>query len=87
MDIVKSLKEYNLNITVFDPWANPDAVKHEYDLEVVNKLPKNEKFDAAIIAVAHREFVGLDITSVLKPLHVIFDVKVTRSASEVDARL
>lgn len=87
VDIVKSLKEYNLNITVFDPWANPDAVKHEYDLEVVNKLPKNEKFDAAIIAVAHREFVGLDITSVLKPLHVIFDVKVTRSASEVDARL
>lgn len=87
VDIVKSLKEYNLNITVFDPWANPDAVKHEYDLEVVNKIPKNEKFDAAIIAVAHREFVGLDITSVLKPLHVIFDVKVTRSASEVDARL
>lgn len=87
VDIVKSLKEYNLNITVFDPWANPDAVKHEYDLEVVNKLPKNEKFDAAIIAVAHREFVGLDITSVLKPIHVIFDVKVTRPASEVDARL
>ena len=87
VDIVKALKEYNLNITIFDPWANPQAVKHEYGLEVVNNLPTKEKFDAAILAVAHREFTNLDITSVLKPTHVIFDVKATRAAVEVDARL
>ena len=87
VDIVKALKEYNLNITIFDPWANPQAVKHEYGLEVVNNLPTKEKFDAAILAVAHREFTNLDITSVLKPNHVIFDVKATRAAVEVDARL
>lgn len=87
VDIVKALEEYNLNITIFDPWANPQAVKHEYGLEVVNKLPTEEKFDAAILAVAHREFADLDITSVLKPTHVIFDVKATRAAVEVDARL
>ena len=87
VDIVKSLEEYNLNITIFDPWANPQSVKHEYGLEVVNKLPTEEKFDAAILAVAHREFADLDITSVLKPTHVIFDVKATRAAVEVDARL
>lgn len=87
VDIVKALKEYNLNITIFDPWANPVAVKREYGLEVVNKLPSDEKFDAAIAAVAHREFEGIDIASVLKPKHVIFDVKATRPRTECDARL
>lgn len=87
VDIVKALQEYNLNITIYDPWANPAAVKHEYGLEVVNELPKDEKFDAAIAAVAHREFNDLDITTVLKPNHVIFDVKSTRKVSEIDERL
>lgn len=87
VDIVKALKEYNLNITIFDPWANPAAVKREYGLDVVNKLPTDEKFDAAIAAVAHKEFEAMDFTSVLKPTHIIFDVKATRNRSEVDARL
>ena len=87
VDIVKALKEYNLNITIFDPWANPAAVKHEYGLEVVNELPEHEKFDAAIVAVAHREFEGIDVKSVLKPQHVIFDVKATLQTSEIDERL
>ena len=87
VDIYKVLKEYNLNITVFDPWANPTAVKREYGIDVVNELPKGEKFDAAIAAVAHREFEGIDITSVLKPNHVIFDVKATRNRNDIDGRL
>lgn len=87
VDIVKALKEYNLNITIFDPWANPAAVKREYGLDVVNELPTEEKFDAAIAAVAHREFDSMDITSVLKPKHVIFDVKSRRPFIEVDGRL
>ena len=87
VDIVRALKEYNLNVTIFDPWANPAAVKCEYGLDVVNELPRDEKFDAAIAAVAHREFEGLDISALLKPRHVIFDVKATRPRSTVDARL
>ena len=87
VDIVKALKEYNLNITIFDPWANPVAVKHEYGLEVVNEFPKDEKFDAAIVAVAHHEFEAIDVKSVLKQPHIIFDVKATRSHNEVDSRL
>ena len=87
VDIVKALKEYNLTVTIYDPWANPAAVRREYDLEVVNKLPEGEKFDAAIAAVAHREFQGLDIEKLLKPNHVIFDIKATCPRSAVDARL
>lgn len=87
VDIVKALKEYNLNITIYDPWANPAAVEREYGLTVVNELPVGQKFDAAIAAVAHREFEGLDISALLKPKHVIFDVKATRPRHECDGRL
>ena len=72
IDIYKALKEYNLNITVYDPWANPAIVEREYGIKV-NEL--EEKFDAAITAVAHKKFEGLDIPALLKEKHVIFDVK------------
>ena len=87
VDIVRALREYNLAITLYDPWANPEAVKREYGLTVVNHLPTDEKFDAAIAAVAHKEFEGLNLTTVLKPLHVVFDVKASISDGRVDGRL
>lgn len=87
IDIYKALKEYNVNITVYDPWANPEAVRREYGIEVTNELPIGEKFDAAIAAVAHHEFEDIDITTVLNSNHVIFDVKATRPRAEVDGRL
>lgn len=86
IDIIKTLKEYNLNITIYDPWANPQEVKHEYGVEVVNELPK-EKFDTAILAVAHKEFKNLDIQTLLNPNHVIFDVKSFLPKEIVDGRL
>ena len=86
IDIYRALQEYNVEITVFDPWANPDIVRREYGIEVVNELPQ-VKFDAAVAAVAHQKFNGLDVTSLLKPDHVIFDVKGTLDRGIVDGRL
>ena len=86
IDIYKALQEYNLNITVYDPWANPAIVEHEYGIKVVNELP-SQKFDAAIAAVAHKKFDGLDVTALLKEKHIIFDVKCTLDRSIVDGRL
>ena len=86
IDIVNALKEYNLNITIYDPWANPAIAKHEYGIEIINELPK-EKFDSVIAAVAHKEFVELDVTSFLKEKHVIFDVKGFLKRNIVDGRL
>ncbi len=86
VDIVKSLKEYNLNITIYDPWANPAIAEHEYGLVVTNELP-TEKFDAAIMAVAHNEFKDLDITSLVKDESVIYDVKGILPRDVVDGRL
>lgn len=70
IDIYKALKEYNLNVTVYDPWANLAIAEHEYGIKVVNELSTN-KFDAAIAAVAHKEFEGIDVPSLLKENHVI----------------
>ena len=86
IDIYKALKEYNVNITVYDPWANPAIAKHEYGIDIVNELP-TEKFDACVAAVAHKEFAGLDVPSLLKEKHVIFDVKCTLDRNIVDGRL
>src|SRR5574344_2130653 len=74
IDIYHALAQYNLNIKVYDPWANPAVVKREYGIEVTNVLPK-EKYDAVILAVAHNEFKQLDITSLIKNNAVVYDVK------------
>lgn len=87
VDIVRALQEYNLNITIYDPWANPAIAKREYGLDVVNELPAVAKFDACIAAVAHKKFEGFDLAAHLNPAHVIFDVKATLPRATVDGRL
>lgn len=86
VDIVKALKEYNLNITIYDPWATPAVAMHEYGLEVINELP-TAKFDAAIMAVAHNELKNLDVKSFVKDNSVIYDVKGILPKELVDGRL
>lgn len=86
IDIYRALEEYNVNITIYDPWADKDAAYREYGIEVVNDLPEG-RFDAAIAAVAHNEFDGLDIPALLNDAHVIFDVKGKIDKSIVDGRL
>ena len=86
IDIYRALKEYNLNITVYDPWANAAVAKHEYGIDITNELPTG-KFNAAIAAVAHKEFEGLDVASLLNVNHVIYDVKWTLNPEIVDGRL
>lgn len=87
IDIYRALQDYNVDITVYDPWANPEAVRREYGIDVTNELPAGEKFDACIAAVAHKKFEGLDIASLLNEPHVIFDVKATLNPQEIDSRL
>ena len=74
VDVVYGLKDYGVNATVYDPWANPAEVAHEYGLKTLNELPK-QKFDAIVLTVAHNEFKKLDLQSLLKSPGVIYDVK------------
>ena len=87
IDIYNALREYNVHITVYDPWANPDIVMREYGISVTNQHPLDKKFDAAIIAVAHEQFIGFDVKTLLNAQHVIFDVKAIFEKNVVDGRL
>ena len=86
IDIYHSLEEYNVNITVFDPWAEPSIVEQEYGISVTNELP-NENFDSIVLAVAHDKFKDIDICSWAKDKSVIFDVKSILPKELVDGRL
>ncbi|WP_295231665.1 nucleotide sugar dehydrogenase [uncultured Chryseobacterium sp.] len=85
VDVIAALSDYGMIVTIFDPWANMNEVKHEYNLESKNVLPQ-EKFDAIILGVAHNEFLKLDLDILKKDNAVVYDVKGILDRS-VDGRL
>ncbi|RHU30294.1 nucleotide sugar dehydrogenase [Parabacteroides sp. TM07-1AC] len=87
VDIYQTLEEFTKNITVYDPWANPEKVKREYSIDIVTELPTGEKYDAIINAVAHNQFINLDIRSLCKDNGVVYDVKGILPRDIIDARL
>ena len=74
VDVIKSLKEYGVDITVYDPLANPAEVKHEYNLETTKSLPE-VKFDSIVLTVAHKEFLNIDLNKFKNKGAVVYDVK------------
>lgn len=86
VDIYHTLTEYTHDITVYDPWANAANVKREYGIDILNIAP-TEKFDAVILGVAHKEFLGLDIKGLVKEGGVIYDVKGILPRDIIDGRL
>lgn len=86
VDVLNALKNYDVNITVYDPWANPKEVEHEYGWSSVNQLDK-DNFDAVVLAVSHREFEELDVVRLCKEKNVIYDVKGVLKADIIDGRL
>jgi UDP-N-acetyl-D-glucosamine/UDP-N-acetyl-D-galactosamine dehydrogenase len=83
VDVVEALRDYGISVTIYDPWANPAEVKHEYGLDCVNDLsavygssvPESGNFDAIVLAVAHQEFLDLDLKPLKKETSVVYDVK------------
>jgi UDP-N-acetyl-D-galactosamine dehydrogenase len=74
VDVVAALKEYNTNVTIYDPWASIAEVKQEYGLEAVNEIPKN-RFDAIVLTVAHNEFIDMNLEVLKKEHSIVYDVK------------
>ncbi|RDV16106.1 nucleotide sugar dehydrogenase [Pontibacter diazotrophicus] len=87
VDILRTLKEYQTNITIYDPWAEPDEVKHEYGWESVRELGNISDCDAIVLAVSHNEFKHLDLQKLCKANAVIYDVKGALPKAMADARL
>ena len=74
VDVINQLKSYETDMTIYDPWANPEDVMHEYGLETVKQLPE-DKFDVIVLTVAHKEFLDINWNSLLKPNGILYDVK------------
>ncbi|MGY5850488.1 nucleotide sugar dehydrogenase [Salegentibacter sp. F14] len=74
VDVIKNLKEYGTNVTIYDPLANPVEVKHEYGLDMTREL-SDKKYDAVVLAVAHKEFLDLDLEQLKNGSTVVYDVK------------
>jgi UDP-N-acetyl-D-galactosamine dehydrogenase len=74
VDVVRNLEDYGVTVTIYDPWANPAEVEHEYGLSMVNELP-NTTFDAIVLGVAHKEFINLNYNQLQKDTSVVYDVK------------
>lgn len=74
VDVITALADYGIQVQVYDPWANPDEVAHEYQLKTTTSLP-DEKFDAIVLGVAHDKFKPLNFNSLKKENAVLYDVK------------
>lgn len=87
-DIVNELKSCQASVIILDPWADVALAKTEYGVEIVNILPPDsEKFDAAVLAVAHNEFSKLNIRKLLNKNAIVYDVKSILPTGIIDARL
>lgn len=75
IDIYNALKEYNVNLTIYDPWVKPDAVMHEYGIKTINKFPEGKDYSAIILAVAHKEFMSISFQKHKNNGCIIYDVK------------
>ena len=74
VDVIKALSDYAIDVTTYDPWANPEEVMHEYGLVSTRDL-KDDQYDAIILTVSHKKFLDLDLLPYLKDLSIIYDVK------------
>ncbi len=74
VDVISALEDYGIKVSLYDPWANPAEVLHEYGLTASNNLPVST-FDALVLGVAHREFLDLDLNALRNENSIVYDVK------------
>lgn len=89
IDIIKKLESYNVNVTTYDPWADPQEVAKEYGIQTLNSIEEvaKDRYDSIILAVAHKEFKELDLKKFTSSEAVIFDVKGCLDINITDGRL
>ena len=88
VDVVDGLREFGCEVDIYDPWAEPEDVKKEYNLTSfrnLKDLPGN--YNAVVLAVAHKEFLEIDLCSLMDENAVVFDIKGILPRNMVDGRL
>ncbi|MGM8898530.1 MULTISPECIES: Vi polysaccharide biosynthesis UDP-N-acetylglucosamine C-6 dehydrogenase TviB [unclassified Psychrobacter] len=89
IDIVHELKEYNIEVDIYDPWVDKEEAQREYGITPISE-PQAENYDGIILAVAHSEFTEMGVSSIRKlgkEKHVLYDLKYVFAKDETDIRL
>lgn len=87
IDIYKELDQFGLDVDIYDPWADPEEVIHQFGIQIVdgNIIPNLRQYSAIILAVAHNDFKSWNLKK--SDEQVVFDVKSVLPKEKVDARL
>ena len=85
IDVYQELESYNVNVDVYDPWADSSEVNDEFGFDLIEKPNKN--YHAVILTVAHKEFMNEDLRSHLVDGGILYDVKGVLDNNTIDARL
>lgn len=75
VDVVKALTDYGIKVTIYDPWANPEEVLHEYNLTCHTELDSASQFDTIVLGVAHKVFLDLNLSAIRNERSVLYDIK------------
>ena len=86
-DIYHELLSYGIDVDIYDPWASPEEVKHEYGITINKDLNVSASYSAVILAVAHREFMAIDLEAFKTRGAILYDVKGILPRELVHARL
>jgi len=87
IDIYRELHEYDIEVDVYDPWAKPEEVQHEYGIKTITEYPEGNGYAAIILAVAHNEFLTIDLQAHKDQGCIIYDVKGILNQTITDERL
>jgi len=85
IDVYKALKGFNMDVDVYDPWADQEEVKDEYNISTIQTLEKY--YDAIVHVVSHKEFLDLDLNNLKSNKGIVYDVKGSLEIDLVDKRL
>lgn len=87
IDIFHELEQFGLDVDIYDPWANAEQAKHEFNVNILSKVSPLKDYAAIIVAVAHKEFLSFDFKKYKEKNTVIFDAKACLDKELADARL
>ena len=85
IDVYQELREFGIDVEVYDPWASKHDVKEEYDITLLDNL--SDKYDGILLAVSHNEFKSINLENFKNKNAVVFDIKGIYDKNVVDARL
>ncbi len=87
IDIYNELRNFDIDVDIYDPLASKEEVKNEYNIEIFSRLPNEAKYSATVLAVGHELFKSLDVRKLLGDQGIVYDVKGIFPKNIVDARL